>query len=780
MKRLPCLLCCLLSSALGAAPAHDTSLPGPTVPEGLGVNIHFTDPRPGEMEMLAAAGFRWVRMDLSWSRTEPAPGQYDFSSYDRLMASLEAHGIRALLILDYANKHYDQGLSPCSDEGRAAFARWAAAAVGRFRARGILWEMYNEPNIRFWKPEPNVENYVKLALAVGRAIRAVAPEEMYIGPATSRIDMKFLESCFRGGLLEHWCAVSVHPYRQQGPETAAAEYAALRRLIDRYAPTGKRIPILSGEWGYSAAWKTFDPQRQGKMLPRQWLVNLANDVPVSIWYDWHDDGRDPAEPEHHFGTVLNPYYAGRDPVYDPKPAYLAAKTLTRLLEGFRYNKRLAVGTAEEHVLLFTRGADVRLAAWTTAAEPREIALPASPGRFALTAHTGERLAPHTAGARGLQLVLGDAPQYLVPEGANELLRLAAAWERLPAEICEPAGEVTLRLGLTNPLARPIRVLSPHGAASQLAPGERTILSQRVTLLREAAPSAVEARLAVEGLAPLEQRARAVARNPLSLEFGPFAGKAMAVSIENPSGEPFQGVLLLTEFAGMAAREQTPLALAAGTTRAVLRIPLDRPAEDRFRFGARLVDAQGRLQLTVPAQTYRPVARFDRLTAETLAEGYRLLADGDRKVASRQAVALAAPPAGLPLDVGQCLKITYDIDAGWKYIQLRPGGPQRPAIDGRPKALVLWLHNDGHAVGPRLRLVDASGQTFQFSAERLRGEGWRRLVIPTSGDEFGHWGGANDGVVHEPLRWDSLLLLDKPQRDEPCRGEVYVAEPMLVY
>jgi polysaccharide biosynthesis protein PslG len=214
--------------------------------------------------------------------------------------------------------------------------------VQHFRGQGILWEMYNEPNIGFWKPKPNVEHYVKLALEVGRAVRAVAPDEKYIGPGTSQIDMTFLEACFRGGLLEYWCGVSVHPYRQKGPETAAAEYAALRRLIDRYAP-GKTIPILSGEWGYSAAWKNYDETIQGKMLPRQWLVNLANDVPISIWYDWHDDGTDPKEAEHHFGTVSNAYHAGRAPVYDPKPAYRAAKTLTTLLSGFKLNKPLAVG-----------------------------------------------------------------------------------------------------------------------------------------------------------------------------------------------------------------------------------------------------------------------------------------------------------------------------------------------------------------------------------------------------------------------------------------------------
>jgi hypothetical protein len=395
---------------LGAA-----ELPRLVVPEGLGVNIHFTDPRPGEMEMLAAAGLRWVRMDFAWNGTEREKGKYDFAAYDRLMAALEKHKIRALLILDYSNRHYDKGQSPASDEGRRAFAQWAAAAAKHFRGRGILWEMYNEPNISFWRPKPDVNQYVKLALEVGKALREAAPEEMYVGPATSQIDFKFLEGCFKAGLLDYWCAVSVHPYRQKAPETAAAEYARLRQMIDKYAPQGKKIPILSGEWGYSSAWKNFDEAKQGKMLPREWLVNLANDVPLSIWYDWHDDGPDPKEPEHHFGTVLNPYHKDRESVYDPKPAYKAAKTITSVLDGFAFSKRLPVGSDEDYVMLFAKGAERRFVVWTTAASPHKATIPIGPGRFAVRGHTGEGLTPVVAEGKELSMTLSDAPQYLVPE-----------------------------------------------------------------------------------------------------------------------------------------------------------------------------------------------------------------------------------------------------------------------------------------------------------------------------------------------------------------------------
>src|SRR5207245_10864915 len=38
-------------------------------PKGLGVNIHFTDPQTGEIEMLAGTGFRWNIMDYKWDIT---------------------------------------------------------------------------------------------------------------------------------------------------------------------------------------------------------------------------------------------------------------------------------------------------------------------------------------------------------------------------------------------------------------------------------------------------------------------------------------------------------------------------------------------------------------------------------------------------------------------------------------------------------------------------------------------------------------------------------------
>src|SRR4030095_14942195 len=161
------------------------------VPCGFGVNIDFTEPRAGEMEMLTAAGFRWVRMDLKWDATEVERGRYDFQSYDRLMSSLGAFGVRALLILDYGNPLYDNGAPPRTRESREAFSRWAVTAAKHYSGRGVLWEIYNEPNHEQFWPHPDAKDYAALVATVGQAFRDQVPREKLIVPATAGVDFDF-------------------------------------------------------------------------------------------------------------------------------------------------------------------------------------------------------------------------------------------------------------------------------------------------------------------------------------------------------------------------------------------------------------------------------------------------------------------------------------------------------------------------------------------------------------------------------------------------------------
>ncbi len=331
--------------------------PERVVPEPFGVNIHFTrEEVPGELDLLTAGGFRLVRMDLFWSEVERERGKYDFSAYDNLVAEMEKRQIRIIFILDYGNDLYGGGPAVLTDEGRAGFARFSATAVKRYRGKGILWEIWNEPNLsHFWHADPNPEQYARMADETITAIRKVDPTAWIIGPATSGFPWPFFEGLAESGLLGRLDAISVHPYRFAAPETAQDDLLRLRTLLARTTPD-RYIPILSGEWGYASAAMGISEERQAHYLTRQWLFNLANDVDISIWYDWRNDGLEPDNAEHHFGTVYNDFR--------PKPAYRAAQTLNTTLKGYRFLRRIPMENPEDVSLLFGTNGQGILVAWT--------------------------------------------------------------------------------------------------------------------------------------------------------------------------------------------------------------------------------------------------------------------------------------------------------------------------------------------------------------------------------------------------------------------------------
>ena len=412
----------ILLSCLAAIAVQAADFPELVLPQGVGVNIHFTRGHERDLDLIAAAGFKFVRMDFDWGGTERKKGEYNWSACDELTANLEKRGLRAVYILDYSNPLYEETVvsknpitgkehkdvaSPQHPESVAAFARWAGAAAKHFAGRRIIWEIWNEPNISFWKPKPDVQQYAALALATAKAVREADPNATIVGPATSEVPVKFLQEFFAAGALAHLDAVSVHPYRsyKKGPETAAEDYAKLRALIEKHAPPAKRsMPIISGEWGYSTFTnKGVSLESQAAFLVRQQLANLHAGVPISIWYDWKNDGTDLAEREHNFGTVTHDL--------QPKPAYIALQTLTRELSGYRIEKRLATSSTNDWALLLGKGAERKLAAWTTG-EPHAATLGGLNFKSVSSVSGHSKISDASLTQGSLTLTLGPMPLYV--------------------------------------------------------------------------------------------------------------------------------------------------------------------------------------------------------------------------------------------------------------------------------------------------------------------------------------------------------------------------------
>lgn len=344
-----------------------------TVPSSLGVHVHFLVPGQGrflvgerELDLLKAAGFSKVRMDVLWSEVEKQPGVFYFRKYDAIIQAMKRREIQPMVILGLGNPLYSKDLTLQPPAVQAGYERYATETVRHFRGQGIIWELVNEPNHEsFWQPEPNPDEYMRLAWRLLPRLRQLDPTAKFTAPGIAGSDPLFLQRCFQQGLLRLVDGVTIHPYQafptNKAPEKFLKEYNMVQQLVRQYQPPGKQIPVLLGEWGYSSAAvpKELDEATQASFLVRQSLLSLMMGSPVNILYDWKGDinGQyNPRDKEHGFGLLA--------PDGRIKPAYGALQQMSRALSGQRFLKRLP-SHEEDYLLAFTGPGQQTVAVWTS-------------------------------------------------------------------------------------------------------------------------------------------------------------------------------------------------------------------------------------------------------------------------------------------------------------------------------------------------------------------------------------------------------------------------------
>ncbi|MDR3450391.1 MAG: cellulase family glycosylhydrolase [Alphaproteobacteria bacterium] len=417
------VLCILLLLSEASARAAQPALPVPPIPQSFGVNIHFLDKDlDANMAYLKKAGFGWVRQDMFWETVERIQGDYDFSAYDRLAAAAQAANIRVLFILDYSNPLYDHDQSPASPEARAAFADFAAAAADHFAGQNVAWEIYNEPNWGFWRPEANVDQYIALANAATFAIRKADPAALVMGPALAGptrdaklvpAALDFLDKVLHSRAAHQWNAITIHPYRgNDAPESIEPQLATIRRMMQSDGIDPARIPLIAGEWGYSTWLRGVDEETQAAYVVRALLEGTAARMPFTIWYDWQDDGPNIFDREFKFGLLRQGSLADAEAEDIEKPAFLAIQELAGLLRGYRFDSVIA--RDDHHVFLAFKGkADRAYVLWTAEGEHTlDITLP--PGKWTATRLLGGTEQVQSAKGRATSILADIMPTIVKP------------------------------------------------------------------------------------------------------------------------------------------------------------------------------------------------------------------------------------------------------------------------------------------------------------------------------------------------------------------------------
>jgi polysaccharide biosynthesis protein PslG len=367
------------------------ALPVLPIPQNIGVNIHFhSDGQLStQIATLQQLGIGWVRRDLPWKEIETSKGVYNFSGYDTLINALHNAGLRIVMILDYNNALYDNGNSPQSAQGRAAFAHFAQAAAQRYAGKVTVWEIYNEPNNVFWSPAPNVNQYIALANETTAAIHSVLPGAIVVGPALAGPLLHdepllpktygYLNQVLASSTAVHgWSAITVHPYRtpSQTPETVITNLNMVRSLMTNHGIDPAKVPLIAGEWGYSTFSQGVDEQTQAAYAVRSFLMAGIENMPYTIWYDWQDDGASSTNNEYRFGLLRYGTPAtGTFNSNSIKPSFTAVQQFISLLRGYSFNNLLENDTIM--VARYIKGSQYAYVAWTTdnAAHAASISLP---------------------------------------------------------------------------------------------------------------------------------------------------------------------------------------------------------------------------------------------------------------------------------------------------------------------------------------------------------------------------------------------------------------------
>ena len=281
--------------------AYADALPRPGVPDSCGIQLKTHNFTVETLDHVHRLGFRIVRRGFYWKTVEQQKGVYDFSAYDAQMAHARELGLIVVGTLFSGNPLYgeDRG-GVLTEEGRAGFASFAAAAAKHYKDQHVLWEVWNEPNVRtFWRKdgthnsEPFAAEYTALVKATVPAMLAADPDAFVMAGSVSNYwepSYQWTEFCFRGGILESgikgW---SVHPYGVKTPEEFGIGHARTRELLRKYGAPD--MPLLDTERGFAVkeseeGWSGGSPERarefQAWHFVRQFLVDQMHGVALTF------------------------------------------------------------------------------------------------------------------------------------------------------------------------------------------------------------------------------------------------------------------------------------------------------------------------------------------------------------------------------------------------------------------------------------------------------------------------------------------------------------------
>lgn len=294
-------------AALTLAPAARAG--GPTLLLGATEDaVRSADPAVAQqqMDLLAAAGFRAVRITQVWAPGETTVSAADATVLDNVMTAAKNDGLEVLTTV----MNYGSRTTPLSDTDQADFAAYAASVVRATGVRHVI--VGNEPNLnRYWLPQFDdtgadvaAPAYESLLARTYDAVKAANPAVEVIGGALAprggdvgggirpthspTAFIADMGAAYRasGRTTPIMDALSLHPYEEHSsiapaagvhPNTTTIELADYGKLVallgqafDGTGQPGSTLPIYFDEFGV-----------ESQIPPAKQSLYTGTEVPVT-------------------------------------------------------------------------------------------------------------------------------------------------------------------------------------------------------------------------------------------------------------------------------------------------------------------------------------------------------------------------------------------------------------------------------------------------------------------------------------------------------------------
>lgn len=177
--------------------------PTPTLPAlqepGMGFGIqadYISSPDVDFTQQAARLRMGWIKQQMRWGVFSPAPGQFDWTGFDRAIDQAVARGRKVMLSIVTAPQWSHPALQPSQDDPDAMhappddlnlYAEFVAEVVKRYPGKVHAIEVWNEQNIDAeWRAVPQAvspERYVEMLKLTSQAVKAIDPNVMIISGA---------------------------------------------------------------------------------------------------------------------------------------------------------------------------------------------------------------------------------------------------------------------------------------------------------------------------------------------------------------------------------------------------------------------------------------------------------------------------------------------------------------------------------------------------------------------------------------------------------------------